>query len=146
MTRPDTRRQAAEIRGQAGVPDDTPAAPAGAESSPQLRVTPMSAIKIKATEWLWHHRVPIGALTLLPGREGTGKSMAGAWFTAGVTNGMLPGVYQGIPKGVFYAAREDVYERTIAPRLVEAEADMTKVYRIDVETSGTTTELVLAAL
>jgi hypothetical protein len=106
------------------------------EPVPELRVIPVSQIKIKATEWLWHHRIPLGALTLLPGREGTGKSTAGAWLAAQVTRGTLPGVYEGIPKGVFYAAREDDWERTIAPRIVAAGADTTKVYRIDVRVSG----------
>jgi hypothetical protein len=113
------------------------------EPGPELRATPVSLIKIKATEWLWHHRVPLGALTLLPGREGTGKSTAGAWLAAQVTRGTLPGVYEGMPKGVFYAAHEDDWERTIAPRLVAAGADTTKVYRIDVTASGSIIELIL---
>jgi hypothetical protein len=128
---PDEARRAAEEAGGSEEP------------SPELRVTPVSQIKIKATEWLWHHRIPLGALTLLPGREGTGKSTAGAWMAAGVTNGTLPGVYEGIPKGVFYAAREDDWERTIAPRLVAAGANTEMVYRIDVAVSGDTIELVL---
>ena len=41
-----------------------------------------------------------------------------------------------MPRGVFYAAREDDWERSIAPRLVAAGADTTKVYRIDVTVSG----------
>ena len=57
------------------------------EPGPEPRVTPVSLIKIKATEWLWHHRVPLGALTLLPGREGTGKSTAGAWLAAQISRG-----------------------------------------------------------
>jgi hypothetical protein len=113
------------------------------DPKPALRVIPVSQIKIKATEWLWHHRIPLGALTLLPGREGTGKSTAGAWLAAQITRGTLSGVYEGIPKGVFYAAREDDWERTIAPRLVAAGADLTRVYRIDVTVSGSTIELVL---
>jgi hypothetical protein len=110
---------------------------------PELRVVPVSDIKVKATEWLWHQRVPLGALTLFPGREGTGKSTAGAWLAAKVTKGELPGVYEGIPKGVFYAAREDDWERTITPRLIAAGADTSKVYRIDVETDGSMIELTL---
>ncbi len=113
------------------------------ECVPELRVVPVSQIKIKATEWLWHHRIPLGALTLLPGREGTGKSTAGAWLAAQVTQGMLPGVYEGIPKGVFYAAREDDWERTIAPRIIAAGADISKVYRIEVTVSGSVIELTL---
>ena len=122
------------------LPDETASE---SDPKPELRVTPVSDIKIKATEWLWHHRIPLGALTLLPGREGTGKSTAGAWLAAQVTRGTLPGVYEGVPRGVFYAAREDDWERTIAPRLVAAGADTSRVYRIDVTASGSTIELVL---
>ena len=134
MTRPPT---AAEIKRAAEEAGDRQ------DPIPELRVTPVSDIKIKATEWLWHHRIPLGALTLLPGREGTGKSTAGAWLAARVTTGTLPGVYEGIPRGVFYAAREDDWERTIAPRIVAAGADLSKVFRIEVEFSGDVIELVL---
>lgn len=112
-------------------------------SSSELRVIPVSQMKVKATEWLWDKRIPLGALTLFPGREGTGKSTAGAWLAAKVTLGGLPGIYEGIPKGVFYAAREDDWERTIAPRLIAAGADTSKVYRIDVATDGSMAELTL---
>lgn len=105
-------------------------------SGPTLKVTPASEIKIKATEWLWHQRVPLGALTLLPGREGTGKSTFGCWLAARVTRGELDGVYEGIPKSVFYVATEDDWSRTITPRLVAAGADLDRVYRIGVDTSG----------
>jgi hypothetical protein len=114
-----------------------------APPKPELRAIPVSQIKIKATEWLWYHRIPLGALTLLPGREGTGKSTAGAWLAAKVTRGELPGVYEGVPRGVFYAAREDDWERTIAPRIVAAGADISMVYRIDVLVSDSAIELVL---
>jgi AAA domain len=114
-----------------------------APPKPELRAIPVSQIKIKATEWLWYHRIPLGALTLLPGREGTGKSTAGAWLAAKVTRGELPGVYEGVPRGVFYAAREDDWERTIAPRIVAAGADTSKVYRIDVVVSDSAIELVV---
>jgi AAA domain len=129
------------------LPDGTepPAQEAASEPDPkpELRVIPVSQIKIKATEWLWHHRIPLGALTLLPGREGTGKSTAGAWLTAQVTRGTLPGVYEGVPRGVFYAAREDDWERTIAPRIVAAGADTSRVYRIEVVVCDGLIELVL---
>lgn len=147
MTKPGSRSRAAEIRREAGIPDDPDAGigppPDDSEQPPELRVIPVSQIKVKATEWLWHHRIPLGALTLLPGREGTGKSTAGAWLAAQVTLGKLPGVYEGVPKGVFYAAREDDWERTIAPRIIAAGADISKVYRIDAVASGSVIELTL---
>ena len=134
---PDEAQRAAQEAGGIGPSGDE------AEPPPELRVIPVSQIKVKATEWLWHHRIPLGALTLLPGREGTGKSTAGAWLAARVTRGELAGVYDGVPKGVFYAAREDDWERTIAPRIIAAGADISKVYRIDVTASGSVIELTL---
>lgn len=143
----DSRAKAAEIRRETtGIPDDPPrSAPGHAAEEPraELRVIPVSRMKVKATEWLWTNRIPLGALTLFPGREGTGKSTAGAWLAAKVTLGGLPGIYEGIPKAVFYAAREDDWERTIAPRLIAAGADTSKVYRIDVAADGTMAELTL---
>ena len=109
---------------------------AAREAEPRLRITPVSKIPVKATEWLWDQRIPLGALTLLPGREGTGKSTFGAWLAARVTKGELPGVYEGIPKSVFYVATEDDWSRTIAPRLRAAGADLERVYKIAVEVAG----------
>lgn len=110
---------------------------------PELKVIPVSAIPVKATEWLWHLRIPLGALTLLPGREGTGKSTFGCWLAARVTKGELPGVFQGMPKSVFYVATEDDWSRTIAPRLIAAGADRARVFKIVVDSSGGIVELAL---
>jgi hypothetical protein len=127
-TRDEARRAAQEAAG---------------EAEPHLRITPVSKIPVKATEWLWDQRIPLGALTLLPGREGTGKSTFGAWLAARVTKGELPGVYQGIPKSVFYVATEDDWSRTIAPRLRAAGADLDRVYKISVDVAGGLVELSL---
>jgi hypothetical protein len=43
-------------------------------------------------------------------------------------------VYEGIPKSVLITAAEDSWEHTIVPRLMAAEADLTRVFRIDVST------------
>ncbi|MEV0073551.1 AAA family ATPase [Amycolatopsis sp. NPDC050768] len=94
--------------------------------------------------WLWDGRVPEGALTVGPGREGIGKSLFCAWLAAQVTHGRLPGVHEGSPKGVIYAATEDSWERTLAGRLHVAGADMDHVYRVEVEhISGTSMPLSL---
>jgi hypothetical protein len=120
----DISSQAREILETNGITDPAPAR--------RLRVTPLSAIRLRATYWVWEDRIPVGGLTLWAGREGIGKSTSAAWLAAQVTRGTLPGVHHGRPRSVFYAASEDSWERTVAPRLVAAGADLERTFRIDV--------------
>lgn len=99
----------------------------------KIRLTPASAFRIKAVKWVWEGRMPLGEITLIPGREGAGKSTFLAWMAAAITRGQLPGMYMDTPRAVLYAATEDSWEYTIAPRLLAAGADMNLVYRIDVQ-------------
>jgi AAA domain-containing protein len=110
--------------------------PAGEPAGParRVRLTPASTIKPKPVRWLWEDRVPAGALTLIPGREGIGKSLTLVWLTASITRGTLPGIHQGTPRPVVYAANEDSWAHTVVPRLIAAGADLDMVYRVDVET------------
>lgn len=97
---------------------------------------------IRPVRWTWDARMPLGELTLIPGREGAGKSIFFAWLAAQITRGTLPGHWYGQPKAVLYAASEDSWSYTIAPRLLVAGADLNMVYRIDTTNGdGTTTSL-----
>lgn len=98
----------------------------------KIRLTPASAFRLKAVKWVWEGRMPLGEITLVPGREGAGKSTFLAWMAAAVTRGELPGMHFEHPRAVLYAATEDSWEYTIAPRLLAAGADMDLVYRVDV--------------
>jgi AAA domain-containing protein len=120
----------------------------GTDLVPARRVWLTSAqdVPIKPTYWLWEDRIPAGALTLGPGREGIGKSLFCCWLSGQVTAGTLPGVHRGRPRSVIYAATEDSWERTIAGRLRAAEADLSRVFRIEVtEVDGTPVPLSLPA-
>lgn len=99
----------------------------------QLRLTPASAFRVRPVRWVWAGRMPVGEITLIPGREGAGKSTFLAWQAAQITRGTLPGMFHGQPRSVLYAATEDSWEYTIAPRMIAAGADMDRVFRIDVE-------------
>ena len=117
------------LRGeQATEPDDV---------APGRRVTltPASAIKPRPVKWLWHHRIALGTLALLGGREGIGKSILTYQLSADITRGQLPGVHHGTPRAVLICATEDSWSHTIVPRLMAAGADLDRVYRIDVTTS-----------
>jgi hypothetical protein len=133
------------------VADDPPGPPPVAhppadapDGAPRrLILTPASHIKIKPVRWLWdttpegapptsHGRLPLNSLGLAAGGPGLGKSQYAVWMTARVTTGTLPGELWGKPRGVIYAATEDSWSYTIAPRLVAAGADMERVFRVDV--------------
>ena len=102
-----------------------------------ITLTPASTIAMKVARWVWQDRIPQGALTLLGGREGIGKSTYAYDLASDITRGKVPGVFHGTPRPVLVAATEDSWEHTINPRLAAAGADRTIVYRIDVETETT---------
>lgn len=99
-----------------------------------LRFTSADAISLKSVDWLYDKRIPMGSLGLLAGREGLGKSLTLLDIGARITRGTLDGIYHGQPKTVLLAATEDSWEHVIAPRLTAANADLTRVIRVDVET------------
>jgi AAA domain len=131
------------------TPDlDGPGREGGGSASEQssgrrVRLTPASAIRLRRVSWLWAGRIPTGAVTVVPGREGTGKSLLLAWLAGQLTQGILPGCHQGEPRPVVYAASEDSWAHTIAPRLHAAGADLDLVYRVDVEQNGRISQLTL---
>lgn len=102
----------------------------------RVRLTPASTIKPLPVRWLWTDRIPVGEVTLTPGRGGLGKSTFHAWLIANITRGRLSGACQGTPRPCIIAAAEDSWQRTIVPRLIAAGADLALVYRVDVLTEG----------
>jgi RecA-family ATPase len=80
--------------------------------------------------------MPAGALTLLAGREGIGKSLVGVRLAAQLTHGSLAGCRHGRPSRVMFATSEDAWEFTMVPRLLAAGADLTRVGRVQVEDDG----------
>ena len=103
----------------------------------RLVLTPASEIEPEPVVWAWEDndagRIPAGSFGLFAGREGTGKSSFLIWKAAQITKGELPGAFKGEPRAVIYVAVEDSWKYTIVPRLMAAGADLTKVYRAEVE-------------
>jgi AAA domain len=102
----------------------------------QVVVTLASQIKPRPVRWLWPDRIPAGALTLLAGREGIGKSLVGVHLAAQLTRGTLPGSRHGKPSRVMFATSEDAWEFTMVPRLLAAGADLEQVGRVQVDDDG----------
>jgi hypothetical protein len=97
----------------------------------QLAVRVASAAQVRSPRWLLDGRIPAAAITLLAGREGTGKSSAAASYAAQLTRGKLPGEYSGKPKSVVVYATEDSWESVIVPRMMAAGADLERVLHVD---------------
>lgn len=122
-----------------------------------LVVTRASEIPMRATRWLWASKtlwagvvtvrqwLPLGGLCLLGGRESTGKTTWGYRIAAQVTNGELPGCFEGEPRSVVVCATEDDWSHTIVPRLAAADADLDRVLRVDARDRDVTTGLTLPA-
>lgn len=107
----------------------------------RIQLIRASEIKTGVVRWLWKDRIPQGEITIIAGREGLGKSLITSWWTAQISRGTLPGVYEGEPKPVVIAATEDSWKRTIVPRLMAAGADLNMVYQaetvqVDIGTSA----------
>src|SRR5690606_13926278 len=129
-----------------GVTDEPnwqPNVDAEEDTARRLVLTPASSIRLRRVRWLWdtapegapptsHGRIPLNSLAIAAGGPGLGKSQFAVWLTARITTGTLPGELHGKPRGVIYAATEDSWSYTIAPRLVAAGANMDLVFRVDV--------------
>lgn len=114
------------------------------ESRPRsLLLRPASGIRIRPVRWLWdttpegapptsHGRIPLHSLAIAAGGPGLGKSQFAVWMTARITTGTLPGELYGKPRPVIYAAAEDSWSFTIAPRLLAAGANMEMVFHVSV--------------
>lgn len=101
----------------------------------RIRLTNAASIEIRPVHWLWADRIALGTMALLGGREGIGKSTVAYQLAADITKGALPGAFFGTPKAVIVAATEDSWAHTIVPRLMAAGADLTLIYRVDVQTA-----------
>jgi hypothetical protein len=99
----------------------------------QLKVTLASDIRPLPVEWLWTERIPKAMLSLIGGRESCGKSTLLYERAARITRGQLDGALRSEPRPVIVAATEDSWAHTVVPRLMAADADLTKVARVEVD-------------
>lgn len=100
----------------------------------RLVLTPAIDIPMRPVYWAWQDRIPCGEVTITPGFGGIGKSTWHTWTIARVTRGELPGEWFGKPRSCIIAATEDAWDKTINPRLVANGADLSRVFRVEVET------------
>lgn len=93
----------------------------------------MSDIRSEKRKWLWKDRLAMGALGMIAGFPGEGKSTIAFDIAARITRGsVLPEDNMPVAQGaVLIMSGEDHEAQTIKPRLQAAGADMTQVFTID---------------
>jgi phage/plasmid primase-like uncharacterized protein len=98
-------------------------------------VRTLADVTARPIEWLWRPWIPLGAITLLDGDPGLGKSTITIDLAARVTRGwaMPPvgGTSADSPGGVLLLGAEDNLEYTTRPRLDAAGADVSRVHALE---------------
>jgi AAA domain len=102
----------------------------------KLRARAVSTVRVEPTRWVWRDRIALGALTLVVGREGAGKSTLTALLAALLSVGELDGDLHGCPAATLLLSLEDSASRTIVPRLKAVGADLERVHLLDAEREG----------
>ncbi len=113
-----------------------PDPPAEDDGARRLIAQSFALIRAERTRWLWDRRIPLGAPTLLVGREKLGKSTLTNELAARLTRGELPGDLAGEPADVLIVGFEDNAASTVKPRLLAANADPARVHRVRAEYQG----------
>jgi predicted ATP-dependent serine protease len=99
----------------------------------RVTFTQASTIEPEIVRWLWERRVPLGALTILAGMPGLGKSTLTTLIGAQISKGTLAGSLYGQPATVMYVTLEDHLASVVRPRLEAAGADLERVHLIGLE-------------
>lgn len=99
------------------------------EDGASLEVQRACDIVPQPVEWLWRGRIARGALNVIAGHPGDGKSMLTCAIAARVSRGGLWPVDGDAPQGnVLIVNVEDDLATVVRPRLEAAGADLTRVY------------------
>jgi hypothetical protein len=96
-----------------------------------VRLTAASTIRVDRPAWAWEQRIPLAGVTLIPGREGEGKTALVGHIAARLTRGDLPGDRWGLPGDVVYIGHEDDRSTVLVPRLIAAGADLERFLFVD---------------
>jgi len=95
----------------------------------------LDSVEVEEVKWLWKPYIPIGKLTLLQGDPGQGKTYLAVNIAAIVSRGgSFPegeSFNKCEPGNVVYQTAEDGLADTLKPRLVQAQADCSRIFVID---------------
>jgi AAA domain len=122
----DWRKLRDKVRELAGVEE-----PATSDEPPPIREICLVDVQIREVDWLWDKRIPRGLLTIVEGIEGVGKSTLLGAIAAAVTRGQgLQDMHISEPGNVVWLSAEDDLGMTLKPRLLDAGADIERVFAV----------------
>ena len=103
------------------------------DAKPAAILISAANVRPEAVDWLWAGRVPRGAITVLEGPPGLGKTTLALDLAARVSSGhAMPGCNEGAPStAAIVASLEDALPVTIVPRLIAAGADLDRVQLLE---------------
>lgn len=115
------------------LPTSNPATEHSAHVSGRLITKSANEYEPVAIDWLVDECIPLGAMVVIAGEPGLGKSQIAIRLAAAVTTGIgLPDDQPFLDTGsVLILANEDDAERTIRPRLEAAGADLNRVHIVE---------------
>ena len=98
----------------------------------ELKLIKMSNIQPEPVDWLWEPYIPRGAISLIQGDGGMGKTTTALAIAAAVSRGdALPNGFCGEPAAVIVQNAEDSYSKKIRPTLEMTDADCDMIEVID---------------
>lgn len=95
--------------------------------APLLRLRPLSAVQPRSVRWLKPGLIPLGALTLVAGVGGLGKSTWLAGVAAETSRGDL---LEGTPADTILVSFEDAADVALRPRVEAAQGDLRRVHEV----------------
>jgi len=97
-----------------------------------LTMRSMADVQLRIPDWAWHYRgagrIQLGTLAIFGGLPGSGKSTAARWFVSEITQGRLEGCWYENPQNCAYIAAEEEVDAMVAPSLVAADADLSRIF------------------
>ena len=104
-----------------------------AQRDSKLVTTSAADLDMRGVDWLWPGRFALGKIGLIAGLPDMGKGQIAAFITAAATAEVeLPCAEGYAPRGnVIWLNAEDDARDTVVPRLVAADADLTRVHFVN---------------
>ncbi len=102
----------------------------------KVRLIAASTIQPEPVTWAFRQLIPLGALTIIAGNPGLGKSTIALEVAARLSLGEAEGDLKGQPVSIVIASAEDSPATTLVPRLTTAGADLDSVHFTQVELNG----------
>jgi len=101
-----------------------------------VQLTQFSDIQISSAKWGWEGLIPLGAISLLTGQPGVGKTGIAIDLAAQWSVGSCPGVWLHKPQKVCLCSGEDSPSSTLLPRILAAKGDPKNIFFMTMRHEG----------